>query len=150
MRTISPKNRKAIDADPYFKVCARSGPNCSKRITIEHVFIHAGRQIDELFNFLPLCTFHHAVNEHQDGGDLNKELNEYLALCRATMPDLIKYPRVSWWLRFTYLHNKFANLSTKPTPMADKKPKRPIGPFSFCPKHNVFFKSCGCSYKKAA
>jgi len=23
-----------------------------------------------------------------------------------------------------------------------------IGPFSFCPKHNVFYKSCGCSWEK--
>lgn len=31
----------------------------------------------------------------------------------------------------------------------DKKPKRPVGLFSFCPKHNVFFASCKCKFKKS-
>ena len=31
-----------------------------------------------------LCEYHHAVSTHQDGGDLNKELDEYTALCRDT------------------------------------------------------------------
>jgi hypothetical protein len=30
----------------------------------------------------------------------------------------------------------------------EKKPKRPIGPFSFCPRHNVFYQSCGCVWEK--
>lgn len=32
----------------------------------------------------------------------------------------------------------------------EKKSKRPIGPFSFCPRHNVFFKSCDCKWDKKA
>lgn len=28
-----------------------------------------------------------------------------------------------------------------------KKSKRSPGPFNFCPKHNVFYASCGCKYK---
>lgn len=32
----------------------------------------------------------------------------------------------------------------------EKKPKRPIGPFSFCPRHSVFFKSCGCKWERGA
>lgn len=29
-----------------------------------------------------------------------------------------------------------------------KKPTRIPNPFDFCPKHGVFYKSCGCSYSK--
>lgn len=30
-----------------------------------------------------------------------------------------------------------------------KKIKKPIGPFSFCPKHNVFYASCKCKIPKS-
>ena len=32
----------------------------------------------------------------------------------------------------------------------NKEPKKgkPIGPFSFCPKHNVFYASCKCPVPK--
>ena len=108
MRKISPHIKRAIDSDPYFKVCARFDGDCDGRITIEHAFIYAGRQVDELWAMLPLCTYHHAVNEHQDGGDLNKEINEYLCLCRATMGDLMFYPKTNWWQRFIYLRGKYS------------------------------------------
>lgn len=107
MRPISKKNKEAIDRDPYFKVCARRGPDCDGRVTIEHAFIYAGQQIDELWAFLPLCAYHHAVDQYQDGGDLNKELNEHLCLCRATLLDLARYPRRDWAQRFVYLHGKY-------------------------------------------
>ena len=29
-----------------------------------------------------------------------------------------------------------------------KKPSKPITPFSFCPKHGVFYASCKCPIKK--
>ena len=51
---------------------------------------------------MPICWATHS------GPELDKEKNEYLALCRATLPDLMKYPRVAWWQRFVYLHGKFA------------------------------------------
>ncbi len=30
----------------------------------------------------------------------------------------------------------------------DKKSKRQPSGFDFCPKHNVFYNSCGCSWQK--
>lgn len=90
MRPISQKFRKQFDTTPYFKVCARKNGTCDGRITIEHAFIYAGRQIDELWNFVPLCWHHHL------GAGLDKKINECLALKRATSEDLIKYPRKNW------------------------------------------------------
>lgn len=89
MRAIPAKLRKQIDSDPYYKKCARADEgNCSGRITIEHAIIHAGRQLNELWALLPICAYHHAVDQYQDGGDLNKEKHLWLALNRATDSEL--------------------------------------------------------------
>lgn len=96
MRKIPPKIRAQIDQDPYYKVCARKDEgNCQGRITIEHVLIFAGRQIDDLWNLLPICEYHHGVNKFQDGGDLNKEKHLWIALNRATDEELAKYSKAT-------------------------------------------------------
>ncbi len=93
MRPIPAKHRKIISEDPYYKTCARKADGgCWGRITIEHVFIYAGRQISELWNYLPLCWFHHLAE------GLDKRKNERIAISRATPEDLAKYPRKNWKL----------------------------------------------------
>lgn len=85
MRRISEHNKYIIAHDPYYKICARSEDGgCDGRITIEHAIIYAGRQLDELWSLIPLCEWHHAVNKHQDGGQLDKDRNIQIALNRAT------------------------------------------------------------------
>lgn len=90
MRPIPAKLRAQIDADPYFKFCARQNVDCDGRITIEHAWIYAGQQINELWAFVPLCWHHHL------GAGLDKEENQRLSLMRATDEDLAKYPRKDW------------------------------------------------------
>jgi len=91
MRPIPQKLRRIIDTDPYYRVCARAKDGgCQGRITIEHAFIYAGKQINELWALIPLCWFHHL------GSGLDKPKNQILALDRATRDDLAKYPRVDW------------------------------------------------------
>lgn len=97
MRKISPRFRKRIDADPYFKDCSRKDGDCEGRITIEHVFIYASKQIDEYWNFIPLCWFHHL------GEGLDKEENQRIALARATDEELAAYPRKDWTQLKRYL-----------------------------------------------
>lgn len=98
---------KRILANPYYKVCARQGYDCDGRITLEHALIHAGRQVQEEWAIIPLCAFHHAVDQFQDGGDLNKEVNEFIAFMRATPEDFAKYPRNDWAKKLKYLIGKF-------------------------------------------
>lgn len=75
--------------DPYYKVCARKADGgCNGRITWEHAIVFAGRQVNEKWAIIPLCTYHHAVNEHQDGGQLDKDRNVQIALNRATDSEL--------------------------------------------------------------
>lgn len=107
MRPISPKNKEIINSDPYYKKCIRENEGtCRGKITIDHAYIYAGRQIDELFNFIPLCTFHHAVNEYQDSGDYDKHKSQREAMLRMTNEDFIKYSKKDWnkekiWLKLT-------------------------------------------------
>lgn len=93
--------RKAMDADPYYHQCARRSGQCEGRITWEHALIYAGKQVNEPWAIVPLCEHHHLY------GGMVKEINEWLALSRATPEDLAKYPRANWKVKIEYLVKKF-------------------------------------------
>lgn len=84
MRPIPPKLKKEMLTDPYYKTCARKDEHCDGRITWEHAIIYAGKQLNERWAIIPLCTYHHSVDRHQDGTGLDKEENIRIALNRAT------------------------------------------------------------------
>ena len=91
MRPISKKLRKIINTDVYYKKCLRHKEGeCSGRITIEHSYIYSGKQIDELWNLIPLCEYHHL------GHGLNKKRNKWFSINRMTEDDMKKYPRFNW------------------------------------------------------
>lgn len=104
-----PKNiLTEILVDDYYKKCARhTEKTCKGRVTFEHVFIYAGKQIQEVWSIIPLCEYHHDVLSYQDKGDLQKELNQHIALQRATDADLEKYPRRNWKQLKEYLSKKY-------------------------------------------
>lgn len=95
MKPIPVKLRKSMNADPYYKTCARLDAECSGRITFEHAFIYAGRQIQEKFAIIPLCWHHHL------GEGLVKIENQRIAASRAIKEDRAKYPSLNW----SYLDN---------------------------------------------
>jgi hypothetical protein len=109
MRPISPKLRDIIDTDTYYRTCARSDEgDCSGRITIEHALIYGGRQIDELWNLLPICAYHHAVDSYQDSGNLDKQKHEWIALSRC--PDLSAISKaVNYPQRLAYLNTIYGS-----------------------------------------
>lgn len=97
MRAISQKNKNVINTDPFYQSCIRQKEGtCQGCITMEHALIYGGRQMDEIFAILPVCEYHHAVNQFQDSGDLNKKLHEYIAISRMTEEDKKKYPKRDW------------------------------------------------------
>lgn len=105
MTKIPEELRNEMANDPYYQKCARSSEhNCSGRITWEHAWQYAGKQIQEKWAIIPLCEFHHAVNLYQDGGDLNKKENQRISLLRATKEDLKKYPKKDWEFEKTWLN----------------------------------------------
>lgn len=97
MRKIPEKLREEMANDPYYKKCARQYEhNCHGRITWEHAWTYAGKQIQEKWAIIPLCEYHHDVCSYQDKGALDKQENQRLSLLRATKEDLKKYPKKDW------------------------------------------------------
>lgn len=126
MRTIPEKLKKEILADPYYKNCARKNSECDGRITWEHAIIFAGRQLNEKWAIVPLCTFHHAVDGHQDGGDLNKELNVLLALNRASESELQAVSKVIRYKEMRdNLNDKYFPLISVPAEILKKEDLAP-------------------------
>lgn len=106
MRKISQHVLDALNEEPNICLRADEG-NCAGCITLEHAIIYASKQVDEQWAILKICEYHHAVNKYQDGGDLNKEKHEWLALNRATAEDKLKYPRINWEQKLSFLNNKY-------------------------------------------
>lgn len=100
MRKIPPKLREEMANDPYYLTCARLNITCKGRLTWEHAWIYAGRQINEKWAIIPLCEYHHLY----EGFD--KHENQRLALKRATPEDLAKYPKKDWAKEKIWLSSK--------------------------------------------
>lgn len=83
---------------------------CKGRLTLEHAFIYAGKQIDAPWAIIWLCAYHHGVDEFQDNGDLQKDLNQFIALSRATDEDLAPFPKKNWVQIKRYLDSKYGHL----------------------------------------
>ena len=97
MTKISDKLREEMANDPYYEKCARQYEHtCRGRITWEHAWTYAGKQIQEKWAIIPLCEYHHDVCQYQDRGALDKQENQRLSLLRATPEDLKKYPKKDW------------------------------------------------------
>lgn len=90
MNKIPENLRNELIGDSYYLRCTRSGPDCRGRITWEHTFIYAGKQIQEKWAIIPLCWFHHL------GAGLNKGLNKIIATKRTNESDRKKYPKINW------------------------------------------------------
>lgn len=104
MRPIPQKLRLEIAEDLYYKKCARSNCDCNGRITLEHAFIYAGKQINEKWAIIPLCVYHHL------GDGLIKKLNQYIALSRADIDDLCRrMPKKNWQQEYKYLTSIYGN-----------------------------------------
>jgi protein involved in ribonucleotide reduction len=112
MRKIQEKLKQQLLSDDYYKKCARKDIHCKGRITWEHAFIYAGKQINEKWAIIPLCEWHHGIGQHQNINGLDKRINQHIALERATEADLDKYPNVDWWQKISYLrkYNESKNM----------------------------------------
>lgn len=87
MRAISPRVKEILDSEP--EVCAlRHTGACGGRITREHAVIFKGQQLNEAWAIIKICARHHSVDEYQDGGLLDKEVNLWVAVNRATDAEL--------------------------------------------------------------
>ncbi len=100
-------------SDPLANTCWRrwflQDHQCQGRITTEHALLHSGKRVNELFALIRICAWAHEVDEFQDGGGMNKEINRWLAYRRITDWDEVerKYPRTNWRQDFKYLNQKY-------------------------------------------
>ena len=84
------------------KICIHNNKDCRGRIEWEHAWIYAGRQIDESWAIVGVCTYHHR------GNGLDKEFNQYKSLLKADIDEVCKqYPKKNWRIIFNYLKSKY-------------------------------------------
>lgn len=117
MTPIPPKVKKEILADPSYKTCMKYGQfghECSGRITWEHVLTFAGRQVQKKWAIISLCEFGHSVGLYQDGGDLEKEINLWIALNRATNAEMLEISKAIPYTREKVrLNNEYGSYTQK-------------------------------------
>lgn len=97
MRPISAAVKNKLELDPRMRRCALWGvsgfDDCEGRVEWHHVWIYAGRQIDEAWAIVGACTHHH---KQADSRERVKQGFEVASLVLATLEDLQKYPRKDW------------------------------------------------------
>jgi hypothetical protein len=114
VNNIPPKLREELASLPYYKRCARRGllldhecgadPITGKLIEWEHCFIFGGKQIQEKWAIIPICYKVHR------GGELDKEINRWIALNRATNEELKKYSKAIDYIEMRErLNRKYGN-----------------------------------------
>lgn len=100
MNNIPAKLKKEMLADPEYKVCSLLGHHeCGGRITLEHAIIFAGRQVQERWAIIPVCAAGQDVDHYQDSHRMDKEMNRWVALNRATDDELRAISRATDYIR---------------------------------------------------
>lgn len=107
MTPIPEKIKKQIVADPDYgcnkegkaTVCmlvGNHGHTCGGRITMEHAIIFAGSQVQEKWAIISVCAKAQEVDQYQDARTMNKDMNKWVAMSRATDEDLKRMCKEEW------------------------------------------------------
>lgn len=110
MNKIPPKLRKEMAGDDYYKTCSRKDllddhvcfpdPLTGKLLEWEHVMYWKGSQLQRKWCIIPICWLVHR------GGKLDKEINEWIALNRASDSELEEISKaVDYKKKRKYLNN---------------------------------------------
>lgn len=114
MTPVPPKLRKQLAADPEYQVCSLYGYHeCGGRITWEHAIIYAGRQVQERWAIIPLCARGQEVDQYQDDRTMNKQMNRWVALNRASDEDLARFDRAPFRFERDRLNATFGEWGLK-------------------------------------
>lgn len=100
MNHIPTRLRKDLLARSEYRGCmlrAHKDHVCGGRITLEHALIYAGKQIQARFAIVAVCARGHEVDEYQDAGTMDKRLNIWVALNRATDHELALISKAFDW-----------------------------------------------------
>jgi hypothetical protein len=113
MNNMPKKLREDCAADPVYKRCMRKellhdhvcapDPCTGKLIEWEHAIIFASRQWQKKWAIVPLCWWAHS------GPGMVKEINEWLALRRATPEEIASISKaVNYSRKLKYLEEKYS------------------------------------------
>ena len=105
MRKISNKIKEQIQNDDFYRHCCITGSPC---VSIEHSWIYAGRQIDDLWALTPLRR---DLNTSHPPVDVKNKCR-LISLERAKKMGLWdeikrKYPKKDWEQEYKYLKLKY-------------------------------------------
>ena len=100
MRPISPRVKKIIDSDPFYRKCCLTG---SYDVSMEHCWTYGKSQIGDSWAIVPLRR---DLNTSHPPKDV-KDKCRLISLCRATPEDLAKYPKKDWKGIKKYLISKY-------------------------------------------
>lgn len=112
MNNIPPKLRAEMVSDYEYSTCLRHrvlldhmcqpDPISGKLIEWEHVITFAGRQLQKKWAIIPICWLVHR------GGKLDKEINEWISLNRATDDELREVSKATDYIhKRTHLNRKY-------------------------------------------
>lgn len=126
MIPIPVKLKREIFDDPEYQVCMLStypGHICGGRAnTKEHAIYYAGQRLQKKWAIISICARAHQVDEYQDAHTMDKNLNVWVALNRATDEELKAISKAINYLRERDRLNKMYGvykppLVTKPKPV---------------------------------
>lgn len=152
--------RAEMAANPEYSRCSLIGYHeCGGSISWEHALIFRGQKCQMVFSIIPLCSRGHAVNEYQDAGTMNKEMNVWVALNRATDEELRSISKAINYLRERDRLNKKFGVYVPP-PIPDKPIAAKESPFKVArkPREKVdererearsFARANGCDIEQA-
>lgn len=109
MNNIPKKLREQMAMDPFYSECARAAAledhvcvrdpmRPGKPVEWEHALVYANRQVQARFAIVPICWWAHR------GPGLNKEINVWIAINRATDEELVSLSHKGGRDYFQYRH----------------------------------------------
>ena len=102
MNPIPKKIRERLSKDPFMEKCIACGKT---PVEWNHAIIYAGKQSNNWYAIVPLCTSCHRGNN----GDIMpyaKYLSELIAIKRGMSEIYKDMPRIDWFRRKQYLEDK--------------------------------------------
>ncbi|MGI9118432.1 MAG: hypothetical protein ACR2IQ_02695 [Minisyncoccia bacterium] len=106
MNNVPKELKDKWQSNPAKKCLRADEGDCKGRLTKEHVLTWKGKQIQEDWNILDICAYHHAVDQYQDCGKMNKEKHIWLALNRCPTERLIELSKAENYILKKELLNK--------------------------------------------
>ena len=106
MRPIPLPMRQEMAKDKFYHSCClgkQFKEHCKGRVEWHHVWIYAGKQINEMWAIVPACSAHHS----QAHLPHIKERFELISLNRATNEQLTKYNKRDFLKHKNFLTKKY-------------------------------------------